>query len=525
MRNTALAVVAVVLAGCAGSRGPRPVAVSTAVAVEVEAADGALAAASWRGRCEQGFAADCRTLGRVSLAGAGLPADDRLAAAYLMKGCEIGEPASCSDLGVLTLLGRGVAQDDAVGGALTRRACDAGYALACSNLATLAAEGITRTTLRPEEAGPGGATIVRSFQTACDAGAPEGCLNLGTARQRGDLDGKDLAGAARAYQRACEGGLPLACHRWALLAAGAPGLAPEADQPGLERRACRAGILPACQPSGEAAGPTGPKTPTPRLVAEWSSLALGIPGHGGFHPLDLAEPPGGPRRPREELRRLAAGQLASLPAALRERLRLEGSGEGEAGADEPVELLVRLRRAQLATCLERGRTQPAAAELAAFFLVEASGKPGELRVAIEPPDAELEGCAAELIAGWTFPVPAGGVGGPHLVRFTFEAAPPGPAPGYAAPGGLRAALKEPGCLERNLRVPEPWRGAEQSVTVKLVVDLQGRPALFHALTPAPEPLVAAIAAAARACVFTPGVGEDGRPVPLWLTLTVKVERR
>ena len=108
-------------------------------------------------------------------------------------------------------------------------------------------------------------------------------------------------------------------------------------------------------------------------------------------------------------------------------------------------------------------------------------------------------------------MPAGGVSGPYLVRFDFEEAPPGATPSYASPGpaapraegaGLRGA--EPA------RAAPPTVGTTNAVTVKVAVDPAGRPALLHALTPAPEPLVAAIGAAVRACAFTPGVGEDGR---------------
>lgn len=160
-----------------------------------------------------------------------------------------------------------------------------------------------------------------------------------------------------------------------------------------------------------------------------------------------------------------------------------------------------------------------------MFLVESNGRPGELRTATEPADAALEGCAAEVIGGWSFPMPVGGVSGPYLVQFDFEPAPPGPPPRYDSTAALRASLKEPGCLERALRVPEPFAGACNAVVVKLAVDPAGKPRLLHALTPAPEPVVAAIAEAARACAFTPGVGQDGRPVALWLTLTVRLAGR
>jgi hypothetical protein len=294
------------------------------------------------------------------------------------------------------------------------------------------------------------------------------------------------------------------------------------DPTGPERQACQAGIAPACRAPGQLPGPIGAQTPTGRLVADRTSYALGIPGAGGFHPIDLAPPPGGPRLARGQL---PAGQVAGLPGPLRAKLQLEGSAGDVTQGDEAVELLSALRRPQLASCLERERSQPAATALASIFLLDAGGRPVEQRVASEPGDAGLEGCVQELVQAWSFPVPPGGGSGPHLVRIDFEAAPPGPAPGYATPGGLRAALKEPSCVERMLRLPEPSRGALNEVTVKLAVDLAGRPYYVHALTPAPAPVVAAIGAAVRACAFTPGVDETGHPAPLWLTLTVKLDGR
>jgi len=345
------------------------------------------------------------------------------------------------------------------------------------------------------------------------------------AKQQRQLGEPDLPGASRALRKGCEGGLPIACHRWALLAGEAPEVAPEADVVALNLRACRAGVVPACAPGGESPGPIGPLSPSRRLMADRTSYALGIPGSGGFNVADLVKAPGGPRRSRAQLRQLPAGQLEGLSPSLRRRLDLEPPVGGEVAPDQPVELLIRLRRAQLATCLEGERTSPAAAQLAAFFLVESNGKPGELRLATEPVDPGLEACAREVLLGWSFPSPPGGVSGPYLVGFAFEAAPRGPAPRYASSGILRAALKDPGCPERNLRVPEAYLGAANAVTVKLVVDAAGKPVLFHALTPAPEAVVSVIGEALQACAFTPGVGEGGMPIPLWLTLTVRLDRR
>jgi hypothetical protein len=61
--------------------------------------------------------------------------------------------------------------------------------------------------------------------------------------------------------------------------------------------------------------------------------------------------------------------------------------------------------------------------------------------------------------------------------------------------------------------------------VKLAVDRAGAPALVHALTPAPEPILAAVTDAVRRCAWSPGADSDGRPATLWVTLTVNLAAR
>jgi hypothetical protein len=80
-------------------------------------------------------------------------------------------------------------------------------------------------------------------------------------------------------------------------------------------------------------------------------------------------------------------------------------------------------------------------------------------------------------------------------------------------------------VERTLKVPADLRGSAGAVSVKLAVDAAGKPGLVHALSPAPDGLVAAVAAAVRACPWTAGGDADGRPIPLWTTLTVRIEAR
>jgi TPR repeat protein len=476
-------------------------------------------------RCQRGLAAACRDLGRSTLLADGPGRDDRMAAAWAMKACEMGEAGACSDLGVLAAIGRGVPQADARAAALARRACDSGFALACSNLGALTVEGANTLTLRPEEAGEEGQRIVRLLSTGCDAGAPEGCLNLGTVLEAGRLVPLDSPGAARAYRRGCQGGLALACHRLALLAADRPGAAPGADVRALQGAACQAAIGPACAAVQRPVPPRTARTPVARLVEDRRALALGIPGAGGFSPAELWPAPSGPRLTRDEARRPTAAQLAQVPPGLRGRLGLDQPARPD-GGDPAGELLVALRRMQLGGCYELPRSSPGVrATLLASFLVDSDGRPTDVRPAAMPPDPELEACAAEVIAGWEFPVAAAGYSGPYLAGHVFDPSPAGPPPAYTPPDGLRPALRRPGCVEGELRLPAEARGAIGSVTVKVAVDGSGAPVLFHGVTPVPDPVLAAVEGAVRRCDWLPGADGRGRPATYWVTLTVKLGER
>jgi TPR repeat protein len=508
-------------AACATSGGgaAAPAAPAAPRAVLASASDASEA------RCARGFAVACRDLGRAHLTGE-RPRDDRLAAAYATKACEIGEASGCADLGVLAATGRGLPQDDTRAAALERRACDAGSALGCSNLAVLAVEGAVPMPPRPDEPLEGGGRPIRLLRTACDAGVPEGCLNLGTVLAAGQLANGDPAGAARAFAKACGEGLALACHRLGLLAMRQPEAAPGADQAALQAQACRAAIAPACDLAKLPVPPASAATPTARLVSEPRSLALGIPGAGGFHPADLAPVPPAQKRTREEVRQPPQALIESVPPALRSRLGLAPPVRADDGLDPAIDMLVALRRQQLGRCYEVPRRQPGArTEVLVAFLVEADGHPVEVRAAAQPADAELEACAAEVVSEWEFPVPPGGLGGPHLARYTFESAPSGAPPQFQPPGGLRPSLKVPGCLEKRLRVPPDFRGTAGAATVKLAVDGNGAPILLHAVTPAPEPLLAAIGDAVRACEWLPGADASGRRLTLWVTVPVQLGGR
>jgi hypothetical protein len=478
-------------------------------------------------RCGRGFAADCRDLGRAYLVGEGGRSDDRLAAAYLTRACEMGDPAACADLGVLYAVGRGLPQSDERSVALSRRACEQSNALACSNLGALLAEGVAPAA----SGGPGedGATsALRLFRKACDAGAAEGCTNLGAAHEAGrGSTPRDLPAAARMLRRGCDGGFALACHRLAGLVFASPSLGPGLEVKDLARRACRGGVGAACLALGEKVPPADARSPAARLVEDPRSLVLGIPGAGGFTPGELAARASpGRRHTLGELRRAPKAFLDVVPEAVRAKLGLDGAPSPAAlPADPGVETLLAFRRGQLLDCYEAARAAPSArADVHVVLFVDGDGRPADVRVASLPADAPLEACVREAVEAWEFPASDEGYAGPFLLRQSFDAA-PGPAPGYAGPGSLRPALRDPACVERALRVPPELRGSAGTVAVKLAVDAAGRPGLVHALSPVPEDLVVAVAAAVRACPWKAGGDGEGRPVPLWTTLTVRVESK
>lgn len=517
MRTRSILLALLVCGGCATapSSGPRPIVRSSELSF-----DPGLASA----RCERGFAADCRALGRARLLGSGVARDDRLGAALATKACELGDPAGCGDLGVLYALGRALPQSDVRADALSRRACESGAALACSNLGALIAAGAAG---EPEagsaHAGePAPLRALRLFRMACEAGVPEGCLNLGTALEEGRLDTGALSGAVRAYRRACDAGLGLACHRLALLIGERTEAAAGLSSVALEARACGAAIEPACLAVN---GPTplpGPRTPGSRLLAERTSFALGIPGAGGFHPGELAPVAGGRKRTLEEARRPPAALQASVAPALRGPLGIDGDARPDEPADPAVELLVELRRGLLGQCAAVPRAAAGGVEALAVFLVDGDGRVAMPRVATLPADAALDACILEQVSSWEFPAAADGLGGPYLVRHRFE---PSPAPAaLAGPGWLRPALRDPHCVERTLEVPEGYGGGSAAATVRLAVDGAGVASQVHPLAPLPEQVLAAVAEAVRRCAWRPGADPDGRIVPEWTTLTVSLGR-
>jgi TPR repeat protein len=476
-------------------------------------------------RCARGFAVECRDLGRARLAGEAAR-DDRLAAAYLTQACEMGEPAACSDLGVLYAIGRGLPQSDERAVALSHRACEQGAAIACSNQGALMAEGVGGPAPKAAPGGEVGGPMIRLFRAACDAGVPEGCANLGTVYEGGKLAVRDVKAAARALRRACDAGLALACQRLALLLQERPDVAPDLTATALDTRACHAGIAPSCYAVSARIPPPGPRTPAARLVDDPRSFALGIPGTGGFSPGELASraAPGRPKRVLADLRRPPAAIQAAIPEELRQLLAVDAPAAPVAGVDPAVEVLLALRAPLLGQCYEARAQAAAPAEAFAVVFLDGDGRPADVRVASRPADAALEDCVRGIVEAWEFPASEEGYSGPFLVRRAFDAA-PGAAAGYAGPGYLRPAPRDPACVQRALRVPPDYRGSTGSVSVKLAVDAAGKPGLVYPIVPVPDEIVSAIAAAVRACPWSAGGDADGRPLPLWTMLTVRLDGR
>lgn len=408
----------------------------------------------------------------------------------LEERCARGFAPDCRQLGRARLAGDGAVRDDRLAAASFTAACEAGDPAACGDLAVLYAIG--RGLAQSDE------RAVALSRRACDEGMALACSNLGALLAEGagappPASAKDAgAPVLRLFRTACDAGIQEGCTN---LAAGLEGgrlAAPDARGAARAlRTGCDAGLALACR----------------RLAAgdrEGAPFILGIPGAGPFSPGELA-----PRAAPGRKRRTAADVRGAPPTA---------------PVDPAVSLLVGLRRGQLGQCSEVPRADRRRAEVRATFLVDADGRAAEVRAASAPADAALAECVRAAVEAWEFPASDEGFSGPFLVDTGFEAAPL-VHPSYAGPGFLRPALRDAGCVERALQVPPELQGAAGAVTVKLAVDADGKPGLVHAVSPAPEPLVAAVAAAVGACAWSAGGDADGRPLPLWTTLTVRIAGR
>jgi hypothetical protein len=97
------------------------------------------------------------------------------------------------------------------------------------------------------------------------------------------------------------------------------------------------------------------------------------------------------------------------------------------------------------------------------------------------------------------------------------------APQFATAGFRKPQLAQPGCVQRNVRLP---RGAAPpaSVTLKFAVASDGTVGLFEVLGATPDRRVTdALWTAVRGCGFVPGADAQGRPTRLWVLLPIRFD--
>ncbi len=152
---------------------------------------------------------------------------------------------------------------------------------------------------------------------------------------------------------------------------------------------------------------------------------------------------------------------------------------------------------------------------------------------VEPPAPEPEPAAAEPEPAPASPAPVQTP--PPAVAAAPVPLPPPPAaasdePVFAGPGFRRPSPVAPGCIERNVRIPQSSADRlPPSVMLRFAVGRDGSADLVQVL-PGPdrspneriEPQVAqALTQAVRGCRFTPGADESGRLARLWVMMRVR----
>ncbi|MFT3707715.1 MAG: tetratricopeptide repeat protein [Archangium sp.] len=148
-------------------------------------------------KCDSGDAKACETLGKALVNGTGGVARDAVAsqAAYV-KGCDAGSGRSCNVASANLLAGNTLPKDDATGVALMEKACTLKHLPACTYFASFYDDGKYGVKKDPAKA-----AVLRT--TACDAGGPEACFQLGQIYDEGVGVEVDKAKAHALYMKAC----------------------------------------------------------------------------------------------------------------------------------------------------------------------------------------------------------------------------------------------------------------------------------------------------------------------------------
>jgi hypothetical protein len=165
------------------------------------------------------------------------------------------------------------------------------------------------------------------------------------------------------------------------------------------------------------------------------------------------------------------------------------------------------------------------------FGIGTDGHTRSIRVARVSEDASAdaqERCIADAVARWEYPAPR--VGGRVWMRVAGTGprreVPPAASglhdvPAYATAGYTKPAMREPGCVQRRIRVPSSR--VPQSATFKFAVGPGGGADQFEVLGPTDTPLevARAVEEAVQSCRWIPGKDPEGRPVSVWVVLPVR----
>ena len=191
-------------------------------------------APGWAGKCKDGDAKACFSLGERHARGKGVPRDYPVAAKFFRKACRGGVFEGCTRLGFMFHRGLGVEKDEAAGARLYTKACEGGEPDGCELLATcyMRGEGVKAS---PEQAAelmararswmgtdgpkdghhlPGSQPTKEQLDAACQVGQGRACLGLGrwySFPRKSEKREADPTTGLRYFLKGCDKGEPVAC--------------------------------------------------------------------------------------------------------------------------------------------------------------------------------------------------------------------------------------------------------------------------------------------------------------------------
>lgn len=358
----------------------------------------------------------------------------------------------------------------------------------------------------------------RPLVLACEGRGGQACRELGWMALRGPPSAGADRSAARRFMEGCETKDAQSCADLGALYEVGRGVRKD------DARACALGLADACARAGLPA-PSTPRTPTAPVEPSASAPE-------GVAHVDAKEA-------AAAIDRAVFFARYFIDPALHDRL---GATRAAFEAEPPlpeddlqlVQRISALRRWSVSDCLpvEVYPNQDAVpANAWVSFGIGADGRTRSIRVARVSMDASAdaqERCILDAVARWEYPAPR--VGG----RVWMNVAGTGPrrefvpaasgthdGPAYATAGYTGPAMREPGCVQKRIRVPPS--SVPQKVIVKFVVGPEGDTGRFHVVGPTDTrlELVRAVEEAVQSCRWIPGTDPEGRPVPIWVILPIR----